>query len=49
MPPSSMHHETILARLQLLDDKPSTLQEDYVLMLIQKLPIPGLFDQSINV
>ena len=49
MPLSSMHHETILARLQLLDDKPSTLQEDYVLMLIQKLPIPGLFDQSINV
>ena len=49
MPLSSMHHETILARLQLLDDKPSTLQEDYVLMLIQKLPIPGLFDQSINI
>ena len=49
MPLSSMHHERILAHLQLLDDKPSTLQEDYVLMLIQKLPIPGLFDQSINV
>ena len=49
MPLSSMHHETILARLQLLDDKPSTLQEDYVLMLYQTLPMPGLFDQSINV
>ena len=49
MPLSSLHHETILARLQLLDDKPNTLQEDYVLMLVQTLPIPGLFDQSINI